>query len=56
MPDTSQKQHNFMEGIEHGMKPHNGKGPSPAVAREFLEADKAAGIFQGKKRPRGKRR
>lgn len=55
MPDKSQKQHNFMEGIKHGMKPRNGKGPSPAVAREFLEADKAAGIFQGRKRSPRKR-
>jgi len=50
MSDTSQKQHNFMAGIAHGMKPRNGKGPSPAVAREFLEADKAIGKFQSKKR------
>lgn len=51
MPDKSQKQHNFMEGIEHGMKPRSGKkGPSPAVAREFLEADKAQGLYQGRRK------
>lgn len=52
MPDKSQKQHNFMAGIAHGMKPRNGKGPSPAVAREFLEADKALGKFQGRRKKR----
>lgn len=28
-----------MEGIAHGMKP-KGKGPSKAVAEEFVQADK----------------
>jgi hypothetical protein len=45
MPDVSQKQHNFMEGIAHGMTPRGGKGPSPGVAREFIAADKAEGKF-----------
>jgi len=52
MPDKSRKQHNFMEAIDHGMKPRKGKGPSKAVAREFLRADKTAGKFQ--RRPRGR--
>lgn len=53
MPDESRKQHNFMAGIAHGMKPRSGKkGPSPEVAREFLEADKAQGKFQGRRKKR----
>jgi hypothetical protein len=30
-----------MRAIAHGMKPTNGKGPSVAVAREFMHADEA---------------
>jgi hypothetical protein len=30
-----------MRGIAHGMKPYNGKGPSVAVAKEFVKADEA---------------
>lgn len=48
MPSTSEKQHRFMEGIAHGMKPRGGKGPSPAVAKDFVAADKASGAFRGK--------
>jgi hypothetical protein len=40
MPSKSAKQHRFMELIAHGGKPRGGKGPSQAVAREFVEADK----------------
>lgn len=40
MPSSSAKQHRFMEGIAHGMKPRKGKGPSVAVAKEFVAADK----------------
>jgi len=29
-----------MEAIAHGAKPKSGKGPSPAVAKEFVAADK----------------
>jgi hypothetical protein len=39
MPSKSAKQHRFMEGIAHGMKPRGGKGPSVAVAKEFVAAD-----------------
>jgi hypothetical protein len=53
MPDVSGKQHRFMEGIAHGMKPRGGKGPSVAVAQEFVQADKAEGKhFAGPKHPR----
>ena len=40
MPSSSQKQHNLMELIAHGGKPRGGKGPSVAVAKEFVAADK----------------
>lgn len=43
MPSTSKKQHKFMEAVAHGMKPRGGKGPSKAVAKEFVAADKAKG-------------
>ena len=53
MPSKSEKQHRFMEGIAHGMKPRGGKGPSPAQAKEFVAADKKQGKFKkgGKTRP-----
>ena len=41
MPSTSQAQHNFMEMIAHGGHPRGGKrGPSVAVAKDFVAADK----------------
>jgi hypothetical protein len=47
MPSTSKKQAKFMRAVAHGMKPKSGKGPSVAVAKEFVAADKA-------KKPKGK--
>lgn len=49
MPSVSGKQHRFMEGIAHGMKP-KGKGPSVAVAKEFVAADTGK-HFGGKRHP-----
>ncbi len=43
MPSVSAKQARFMEGIAHGMKSTGGKGPSKAVAQEFVQADMAKG-------------
>ena len=40
MPSVSGKQHRYMEMIAHGGKPKGGKGPSKAVAKEFVNADK----------------
>ena len=40
MPSKSQKQHNLMEMVAHGGHPKGGKGPSKAVAQEFVQADK----------------
>lgn len=38
MPATSGKQYRFMQGIAHGMKPRSGgPGPSPEVAKEFID-------------------
>lgn len=47
MPSISGKQHRFMEGIAHGMTPRNGHGPSVAVAREFVAADKGRHFQSG---------
>lgn len=37
MPAKSGKQYRFMQMIAHGKKPKKGIGPSPDVAREFVE-------------------
>ncbi len=55
MPSTSKKQHNFMEGIAHGMTPRSGKGPSPAVAKEFVAADKGRTFKRGGKVKKGRK-
>ena len=39
MPSVSPKQAKFMRAVAHGMKPSSGKGPSVAVAKEFMHAD-----------------
>lgn len=49
MPSKSAAQHAFMEGIAHGMKPKSGKGPSVAVAKEFVQADTGK-HFKGKRK------
>lgn len=41
-----------MEMIAHGGKPKSGKGPSPAVAEEFVQADKQTGAY---KKPKPKK-
>lgn len=53
MPSKSKKQHNFMEGIAHGMKPKAG-GPSVKVAKEFVAADKGRKFARGGKIKGGK--
>jgi len=40
MPSVSQKQHNLMEMVAHGGKPSSGKGPTKAVAKEYVDADR----------------
>jgi hypothetical protein len=51
MPSVSKKQHNLMEAIAHGAKPKSGKGPSPAVAKDFVKADAAKGVAYTRKLP-----
>jgi hypothetical protein len=48
MPSKTAKQAKFMRAVAHGFKPDRTKGPSKAVAKEFVAADKA------KKRKKGK--
>lgn len=55
MPSQSKRQHNLMEAIAHGAKPRAGKGPSPAVAKEFVAADAAKGAAYTRKLPNRKR-
>lgn len=44
MPSSSAKQHNFMEAVAHGWKPSQEKGPSVAVAKDFVAADKGSSM------------
>jgi hypothetical protein len=37
MPAKSGKQYRFMQMIAHGGSPRKGIGPSPEVAKEFVE-------------------
>lgn len=53
MPSKSAKQHRLMAMVAHGGKPRGGKGPSVAVAREFVEADRGK-KFPAKKPARKK--
>lgn len=56
MPSKSPKQHKFMEAVAHGMKTKAG-GPSVAVAKDFVAADKAkrpSGQYAGKRERLGK--
>ena len=46
MPFRSVKQRNFFEGIAHGMKPKNGKGPSVKVAKKFIKDSAGTPIQQ----------
>lgn len=52
MPAKSGKQYRMMAAIAHGAKPLKGTGPSPEVAREFVEktpAKKRSQFMKGKK-------
>jgi hypothetical protein len=37
MPAKSAKQYRFMQAMAHGAKSKSGIGPSPEVAKEFIE-------------------
>lgn len=41
MPAKSAKQYRFMQMVAHGKKPRKGIGPTPEVAREFIEKTSA---------------
>ena len=48
MPTVSGPQHRLMEGIAHGSIPPGKGKPSLKVAKEFADADKAAGkLYKG---------
>lgn len=49
MPSKTAKQARFMKAVAHGMKPRGGKGPSVAVAKEFVAADKGKKFSGAKK-------
>ena len=51
MPAKSAKQYRFMQAIAHGAKARKGPGPSPEVAREFIEKTpaKKRSLFAKKK-------
>lgn len=56
MPSKTPKQARLMQAVAHGMKPKKG-GPTVAVAKEFVAADKAkrpSGQFAGKRESTGK--
>ena len=40
MPSRSMKEHRFWEWVDHNPEAARKKGVKPAVAREFVEADK----------------
>ena len=40
MPSKSPKQARLMQAVSHGWHPTNFKGPSKAVAKDFVAADK----------------
>lgn len=54
MPSVSRKQHNLMEMVAHGGKPRGKKGPSVAVAKEFVAADKGRKAY-GRAKKGGRR-
>lgn len=55
MPSKSKKQAKFMRAVAHGWKPTRTKGPTQAVAREFVNADRRKKVngYQFGGRPRG---
>lgn len=45
MPSVSPAEHHLMEAVAHGWHKPGGGGPTPAVAKEFVAADKAEGKY-----------
>ena len=52
MSAKSAAQYKLMAGIAHGMKPKHGIGPSPEVAKEFVDKTpaKKRSLFMKKKK------
>ncbi len=46
MPSVSRAQQRLMQAIAHGAKPKGSKGPTKAVAKEFVAADHKRGSAQ----------
>jgi len=47
-PSKTPKQKRLMQAVAHGWKPDQMKGPSKAVAKEFVKADQKKGKRRGK--------
>ena len=47
MPSKTEKQARFMKAVAHGWKPRHAKAPPVGVAKEFVAADQAAGMYEG---------
>lgn len=47
MPSKSAKQAKFMRAVAHGWRPTRTKAPPVSVAKEFVEADKRANMYEG---------
>lgn len=56
VPDVSPKQRRFMEAVKHNRKFARKVGVPQSVGREFVEADRRAGLFQTKGTPMAKKR
>lgn len=52
MPSTSQAQHNFFEAIAHDGGFAKRAGVSQKVGTDFVNADKAAGKYRPKRKPK----
>ena len=52
MPSKTPKQARLMRAVAHGWKKPGGGGPSKAVAKEFVAADKVGAKHQFKEMPK----
>lgn len=56
MPAISGRQYRYMAALAHGAKPRGGKGPSPAVAEEFVQATPPEDRSKWAKKPKRRAR
>ena len=54
MPSKSKKQHNFMEAVAHNPDFAKKAKIPVSVGEDFVDADKAAGKFKAKTKPKAK--